>query len=130
VNASDNARRIGRGCRLSSAFDLAARSCFGLSRRGRFLLRNFDKTELACELGPAQAAGPSQSKACHQRCSDQQSGACASAKWLPHQQYAVAIGLQEIPQARGLAANLIPRPNFKGTRLAVLHDVIQLSANR
>ena len=67
--------------------------------------------------------------------SDQQSGACLIAEWLPHHQYCVAIGLQEIPQARGLlpplAGNHIPRQNaLKGTRLAVLHGVIQISANR
>ena len=63
-------------------------------------------------------------------CSDQQGGACPIAKWLPHHQYFAAVGRQEIPQARGLlrplAANHIPRPYLKGTRLAVLHGVIQV----
>ena len=129
------AGKSGCGCRLSSAFDPAARSRFGNSRRGRFFLRNFHKTELACELRPVQAAGPSQSKACHHRCSDQHSGACPIAKWLPHHQYRVAIGLEEIPQARALlpplAGNHIPRPDaLKGTRLAVLHGVTQFSDTR
>ena len=124
----------GRRCRLSSAFNPAAWSCFRNSRRGRFLLRNGYKTEFACELGPIQAAGPSQPKACHQCCGDQHGGACPIAKWLPHHQYVVAIGFEETPQARGLlrplAANPIPRPNLKGTRLAVLHDVTHVSVSR
>ena len=99
------------------------------------MLRNFYKTELACELGPIQTAGPSQPKACHHGCSDQQSGACPIAKWFAHHQYIVAIGLQEVPQAGGLlsplAGNHTPRPiALKGTRLAVLHGVIQISENR
>src|SRR5207244_10709720 len=100
----------------------------------RFFLCNFDKTELACELGPIQAAGPSEPKACRYCDSDQHSGACPIAKRLPHHQYVVAIVLEEIPQARGLlrtlAAHPIPRPDLKGTRLAVLHGVIHVSANR
>ena len=91
-NAADNGGRIRRGCRLSRAFNLAAWPSFGKLRRGRFFLRNGHKTELACKLGPIQAAGPSQSKACHDRRRDQHRSACPIAKGLTHHQYRVAIG--------------------------------------